>query len=42
MTTTTITLDMRIFRTPPPDHTKYDCLCDDCWHDYLELVRPAR
>jgi hypothetical protein len=27
---------MRIFVPRPPEHSKYYCLCDDCWHEYLD------
>ena len=36
MKTETVTLDLPVFHVRPPEHTKYDCLCDDCWGEYLE------
>jgi len=33
--TETVTLEMRIFYVRPPEHTRYDCLCDGCWREYL-------
>jgi hypothetical protein len=48
MITETITLEVRTFHTPPPEHARGPCLCDQCWRDYLDwrdqhddLINPA-
>jgi hypothetical protein len=35
-----VTLNVKRFDTPPPEHAPANwssCLCDDCWADYLDL-----
>jgi hypothetical protein len=38
MSTQTVTVDFRIYRTqPPPEHADYSpCLCNTCWDSYLD------